>query len=130
MPLAKEQLLIPRYKVIADYPGNLNKVGDIISINEGTPGETELVCGWYNRYLANFKPLPWWSYRNSEDMPEYVRLENGFVHKVEHWICDNSAGQPLYEFYNRVGSITIGCVVGLIPSNEEEHTAYINQKQQ
>lgn len=70
-----EELLKPRYKVIADYPKSVYEVGTII--NAGTTSEDCIYCDRegprMRHYPHLFQPLPWWSDRKVEDMPEYVR---------------------------------------------------------
>jgi hypothetical protein len=72
--LSVDELLKPRYKVIADYPDNKNKVGDIITLQTAqTKAAHELVCGWYDKYPAIFQPLEWWQEREPDEMPEYLK---------------------------------------------------------
>lgn len=79
--MTKEELLQPRYKVIATWPLNdLHKVGDIIHnpikpywfIN--SQGETNP-----EDYPHLFKKLSWYEDRKPEDMPEYVKQVSGRI---------------------------------------------------
>ena len=65
-----EELLIPRYKVTADYPGmdDSYEIGEVLK-----PAYTGIV----DAYPHLFRKLNWWEERNVEDMPEYVKIING-----------------------------------------------------
>lgn len=77
------ELLKPRYEVIADYPGQLYQIGDIIDTYETAmcyaigntphcePEWSEKVC--LSDYPKIFRRLAWWEHLNPEDMPEYVK---------------------------------------------------------
>jgi len=77
--MTTEQLLKPRYEVIADYPFNPYKIGDIIE----TIGDTMAVVYVkiiHTKYLTDsrnldsyphlFRKLNWWEKRKAEDMPK------------------------------------------------------------
>jgi hypothetical protein len=82
--MSNEDLMKPRYKVIADYPGNIMPVGsifwdDIESVEIITPTGSRSVQGSYpyrdkHKYPHLFKPLQWWEERKPEEMPEYVKI--------------------------------------------------------
>ena len=119
-----EQLLQPRYKVIADYPGNTMQVGTIF---------TSILDSYWAKYPANFQKLEWWQDRDESDMPGYVKVtrlksyydlpidcirkvnswERG---KVREWVADIF---PVY-----------AVVDDLLPSTEEEYNSHINQNTQ
>jgi len=73
--MTTEELMKPRYKVIADYPKSLYHVGDIL--NAGGSGEDCIYCDRegprFRHYPHLFKPLAWYEERKPEDMPEYVK---------------------------------------------------------
>jgi hypothetical protein len=94
-----EQLLKPRYKVIADYPGSQWKVNQVIEKTKYMNGR------WYVKgslhdpddYPAIFSRLEWWQERKLEDMPEYVRYaENGMVAKVDHFDLETTSAWFMY----------------------------------
>lgn len=133
-----EDLLKPRYKVIADYPGNKLKVGDIL-IKYVFP-ETENYCYVTNpeilllgdnlrkeeveQYPHLFKKLEWWEERKPEDMPEYVKCgENGKPRKVKEW----NMRWGLVEFE---GGRTRRLQHQWIPSTEQEYNSYLSSKKQ
>lgn len=75
-----EQLLKPRYKVIADYPFSAYTVGQIILIHDYNPNKD-----LFKMYPHLFKPLQWWEERKESDMPQYVKDEKGQIQKVLSW---------------------------------------------
>lgn len=77
----------PRYEVIADYPGQLHQIGDLIygswsfvvGDNDPNSGKFSL-----SDYPHLFRSLQWWESRRPEDLPEYVKDDNG-VYMVKEW---------------------------------------------
>jgi hypothetical protein len=68
-----EDLLKPRYKVIADYPNTPFKVGEILQRKEGDWLNDK---GWsklYEPYPHLFKKLEWWEDRKLEYMPHFLK---------------------------------------------------------
>lgn len=135
MSLTKEELLKPRYKVVADYPRPHNHpyfgMGEIIEAI--TPEDIE----YFNKYKALFQPLPWWSDRKPEDMPEYVRYSEYYLN---HYHLDGEFKSMIFKVDNwsnghygikaKGGGIIYGYEINFEPANESEYTAYISQKQQ
>jgi hypothetical protein len=97
--LTVEELLMPRRKVIADYPGCEFEIGQIITfthksdfftgsmdwVSEFTKtkdGKVQFCIKKIEPYPHLFQPLPWWSDRKVEDMPEYIKFESGEVVRV------------------------------------------------
>lgn len=88
MPLSVEELLKPRYKVIADWQGNRIPINTIIQLNIGPDerfqngnvpfpyaytengAEAEYTLSPYPHL---FQKLEWWQERTEEEMPEYVK---------------------------------------------------------
>lgn len=80
--LSKEELLIPRFKVIADYPQSPFTIGDIIKHNAVLDDfiyydEEGIVRITPKYYPAIFKKLEWWEDRSFEELPEYVKNADG-----------------------------------------------------
>jgi hypothetical protein len=139
--LSKEELLKPRYKVIADYPGSPYKIGDIKQCSESEHGDVN----YYRQYPSIFKNLEWWEERNKIDMPDYVKqidMVDGANNPLPD-ICLKvkkhfSAGNGEW----RDDSIHIFCAdsyisqlsncsysySGWIPATEEEYSDYLNTK--
>jgi hypothetical protein len=95
--MTPDALLLPRYKVIADYPGCSYEVGAILYVDPS--GELYSPEAGYSRtvtkvmqcdvekYTANIRPLPWYAERKKSDMPEYIKCEER-VWKVTEWRTD------------------------------------------
>jgi len=127
--MTKEQLLKPRWKVIADYPGALHNVGDIIQAYEN--GAAYLVEGdsySMNDFPALFKRLKWHEDRELSDMPEYVKdIDNGKIYKVASpeqngriWHVDGEMEHGhLLRWANKY-----------TPIDKEEYDSFINQNKQ
>jgi hypothetical protein len=93
--MTNEELMTPRFRVIADYPNSLFKIGEILT------GNQRLFCDKnserYSDFPNIFQPLEWWEERSLEDLPKYLRFkdnvrtgylkindeEEPFVHKVK-----------------------------------------------
>lgn len=97
-PLAQDQLLIPRWICIADYPGcmyivskldskdgSIKKLGDVILEEaygkaleiENGPTSSHVIDHNPHReqiYPAIFKRLGWWQCRSPKELPHYVKL--------------------------------------------------------
>lgn len=137
-----EEILKPRWKVIASYPHCPYMIGDLLKGNDEELHLTTTSCGGGgqlhnvdNCCPANilsvmshlFGGLGWWQERKPEDMPEYVKHEKGFIAKVKSHFCnslgeENKFGCQLdietewnYYSYSR-----------LQPATESEYLEYIN----
>lgn len=128
-----EDLLLPRYKVIADYPGSDYHVGEILDRDWGWVGNDDI--GFKHRisgYPHLFRKLQWYEERKIEDMPQYVKLvfdsKIQFVHKVEKWIGANEHGEPLYEYFNRVGYLGPFNILHQVPATLTEYNEYISKQ--
>lgn len=91
--MTPEQLLQPRYEVIADYPNSPFTIGEILS-DYGTltrpsfiqrSSGNQIRVDVVDKYPHLFRKLEWWEKRKPEDMPEYVKYQNNYlVYKVVH----------------------------------------------
>ncbi len=74
-----QELLKPRYKVIADYPGNEIPIGTILFKHNNTYWTDGKQYEFYEpektfiEYPHLFRRLEWWEDRDVKDMPEYVK---------------------------------------------------------
>jgi len=132
MNKAIDDLLRPRYKVIADYPDNEFEVGEILPDDVVSNEEDEIL-----KYPHLFKKLEWWEERQISEMPEYVKLpawhdenETEFLHVdgKNSWHHFNEAGY--FGIKHRSGG---GLYVGyerskFLPATEADFINY--QKQQ
>ena len=80
-----EQLMQPRYKVIADYPNSIYKIGEIVQ----QFGKDFFNTAFFEKYPQLFSKLEWWQDRKPEDMPRYIKDKNGIkVYEVyKHFTC-------------------------------------------
>lgn len=128
MGLSIEDLLKPRYKVIADYPRSRDWIGKVIIV--GAIGEeTQLP---YYKYPHLYKALEWWEEREEKDMPEYV-VADSFVHnktgvfKIKEWkvrkgridcgICDDGSIMLIPSFSKTT----------FLPATQQEYTDFLNK---
>jgi hypothetical protein len=81
-----EELLIPRCRVLADYPNSYFKVGDILTgspkIPTGAVGKfINDTTGWAwvftpEKYRSIFQKVFWYEERRLEDLPKYIRIKD------------------------------------------------------
>ena len=119
-----EELLMPRWKVIADYPNSIFKVGQIME--RSGYGEFDIInhCNC-SRYPHIFKPIEWWEDRAVEDMPEYVKI----IEDIPFYNFKNGQIRKLDSIKNGIAVVS-GCPlikIGFIyPSSKQEYLTYIN----
>ena len=131
-----EELMNPRYELIADYPGNSIEVGKIIICPKyDNDFSKEFWIQSNDKYPHLFKKLNWWEKRQESDMPMYLRSDldkkNPTFHKIVEWkmkelwgvidpiersVCSLMAFNPEY---------------GYFPATEQEYNSYciISKKQ-
>lgn len=143
--MTTEQLLIPRYKVIADYPASPYKVGEVLIFWEISQGYDEskrpitldlqdsglefqrmVNEEEFKKYPHLFRPLQWWEERRISDLPNYIRI-TGDVYKVDEWF--NNVGNHPRSVENPNLAIEWHFIAGhSIPTTLEEYLTYINSK--
>lgn len=88
--MTTEELLKPRWKVIADYPKSTFNIEDIL-INNSEQDEREYISWEHDGkdvyypddYPTIFKRLNWWEERDIEDLPKYIKkIDTEAVYKV------------------------------------------------
>src|SRR5690242_8402110 len=78
MNQSPEDLMKPRYEVIAQYPASPFPDGTILPDGRQVIKElTKQMCAFYDKYPHLFKRLKWWEKRKPEEMPEYVKYKHG-----------------------------------------------------
>ena len=77
--MTTEELLRPRWKVLADYPRNPFEVGNILETDDKGvytlwehDGKDYLTL---SDYPSIFKRLDWWEERDEKDLPNYVKYK-------------------------------------------------------
>lgn len=111
--MTKEELLRPRYKVIAKWPGmeaepfhfdqiitlqrHVSEDGnEFIHVPIKHMPNSYMRQGFFDNYPHLFQPLQWWEERKPEDMPEYVKGDEAVFKAVwrEGAITENGK-QPM-----------------------------------
>lgn len=125
--LSTEELLKPRYKVIADYPNSDYHTGEILDRDWGFGFKHKI-----SDYPHLFKRLFWWQEREENDMPEYVKIGD-CMDEVEYEVI-KVGGYCEYHFHegdffgikykNGGGYIT----TDLLPATREEYEQYHQSK--
>lgn len=125
--MRKEELLKPRYKVIADYPNSIWTVGEILpDFPEPYAKEN------FGKYPHLFKPLQWWEERENKDMPEYV-CHYGELFKVQEWHIELAPKVSVFinpKIHSGYADhATDGPLYGdILPATEQEYSDYIKSK--
>lgn len=138
--MTPDELLKPRYKVIADYPDNILPVGSIFwddceSIEIISPSGAYSVQSSYpyrnkDKYPHLFRPLEWYEERKAEDMPQYVIFHQPYAHFVKgeiHNLIQLSTGQTSSFVWLRAQNPSEYLIPlsALLPTTEEEYNKYI-----
>lgn len=122
--MTPEELLKPRYKVIADYPESPYKIGDI-EFN-GTWSDNDSLAN----YPSIFRKLEWWEERDVKDMPGYLKdTGDGEVFKVREWLDYSMAVIWLNKNkkINHTGFHQAN-TEHFLPATESEYNEYIKSK--
>jgi len=136
-----EKLLIPRYKVIANYFHSPYEIGDYLEnvtdfrfvvtkhCNIQSLASTESL----DKMTHLFKKLEWWEERKIEEMPKYVKIMsyirpctnniNNFELKTNQIFMPEKWGLHCFEIGNWVCSVSL-----VVPSTEEEYNNYLITK--
>jgi len=126
--MTTEELLKPRYKVIAKYPESRFEVEEILTqwIGSNFAGKNPYaILSNPQEYPKVFKELHWWEDREIEDLPKYLKIDNS-IRKVIKWdliydkvIVTNLISQE--ERRNYIGIYT--------PLSEEEYLQFTNHNE-
>ena len=114
--MTPEELLQPRYRVIADYPKSFYKTGEIIKVCK-INGDL-IYCDdngtRYSDYPHLFERLEWWEERSKAEMPFYIKSQDegnvipidwGIVKRVGNLYFDESLPATEEEYINYKNSI-------------------------
>lgn len=147
------ELLYPRYKVIAPWPGmeaEPFRLEQIVTLRPHKDDEGECFIhipdkhmpgsymrrGFFDKFPHLFKKLEWWEERKIEEMPEYIKFTNsGRVFKISKWSkCIGG-----WNMHNEVdGKDVTDCYASIewhfqkeksAPATLAEYEQYINQKE-
>lgn len=71
----EKDLMMPRYKLVGDYPNNIDEVGKVyeIDLSDGHGVDFKMTC---DKYPNLFKKLNWWEERTIDELMSvnYVRI--------------------------------------------------------
>lgn len=134
-----EDLMIRRYKVIADYPQSILPVGavfymDKIHVYITSPnGAVSKQSNYYTqspeKYPTIFKPLEWWEERKLEDMPMYLKTSGmKEVFKVIEWDMKTITGKTDERNGCCCSLYNYNPEHGYFPATEIEYNNYIKSK--
>lgn len=143
-----EQLLIPRWKIIADFPSSPFKVGEYLIIDSILRSEIYE----YDNFKFNgififphefphlFKKLRWWEERENHELPKYIKFESRpnqwIVRKLPHpmeivrgqkWPV---IGQNHINFYDESGKIVIEEIRSLRKLSPATYEEYLQFEQE
>ena len=119
--MSNEELMKPRWKVIADYPGSDYHIGEILDRDWGWVGNDEIgFKHQVSHYPHLFKKLEWWEERDETNFPKYVKIEDRVI-KVEKWIIEKSSVWMSLQYPEK--SFTMGSKYypPVFPATEEEY---------
>lgn len=127
--MSTQELLTPRYEVIADYPNSPWEVGDILTHKLGFTyrlNHSEIVRNLpdIDKYPHLFAPMPWWQGRSVEEMPRYVENKSGYILPVVEWRISKFGVDFLTEKHKLDKHNTWHNPTWYKPS---DYTAYINE---
>lgn len=115
-----EELLKPRYKVIADYPNQWHRTVAIITdlfYDDEYKDEN-----WFAQYPAIFEKMQWWEERDTAEMPRYLKGE-----KVVYLISEyDFKTNTIYVTDQRYPLTLLGFLKSSLPATESEYLAYIS----
>ena len=98
--MTAEELMVPRYEVIADYPGSTYPIGTIFtSMSNGfvrymLDGDKHSTNGLnLDKYPHLFRRMLWWEQRSVEDMPKRLKhLTVDGIEEIEEWDMEHMIG--------------------------------------
>jgi hypothetical protein len=136
-----QELLNPRYKVIADYPDNKDfQLGKIIDFHpwvcaahywehsvEDCQGKRTWLSEYFDKYPHLFRKLEWWEERNENDIQyvKYLHEEKNIwvVLKVNRYAIEGKYTYAyVYDDKSKIGRIQFEKTD--LPATEEEYNNY------
>src|SRR6187551_3141251 len=132
-------LMVKRFKVIADYPDSPANVGEIFTKIEGiqnyTNGRFSFDVRTLERYPHLFKELQWWEERTIDEMPKYLKLS---PEQKDNYCISLKEIFKVYKWKNGFAQIDEeneydvlnNTQLHFIPATLEEYNLYIQSKQQ
>ncbi len=138
--MENDQLLIPRFKVMANYPNSQFRIGQVISLNkydackywhEYTDKEPfYLEDGDEKKYPSIFRKMEWYQARVISEMPDYLKNysdeELAFVLKVEKYNTHKDSDELwCFEYYwQNEKDIKRMSLADWVPATKEEFDTF------
>jgi|GEM_PF-2458540 len=130
-----EELLKPRYKVIADYPYMETHLADMRIGRIVTEPNIRWLKNQFgiepDKFPRTFRKLEWWEERTEDQMPEYVRLNDQFrkdFDQVAKVVKSETHECGIFLIVDKVnGVVTRLHVENFWPITEQEYLTYQNQ---
>ncbi len=111
--MTPEELLLPRWKVIANFPESPYKIGYIIIYGYFRLNNSEYFRRDLMMYPALFKKLDWWEDRKVEDMPTHIKsIKSGQTFEV----IDYSLDYNEVEYWGSTGEEQVSQLTNFIPA--------------
>ena len=125
--MTPEELMKPRYKVIAIDTTETFQVGEILNHPEEWHdylwvGPSGKIIFYPEKYPHLFKKLEWWEERKPEEMPEYVKGYDR-VYKMINW-THNTCGEYFDEVEQAPNRVMFE-MKKLEPATADEYEAYL-----
>jgi hypothetical protein len=130
--MKENELLKPRFEVIADYPNNqFGKIGTILDRNWAeypNDNENEKPIWRISDFPNLFRKLQWWEKRTREELPTFIKSATKVVKPKwefiewagkEYWQANKDNGLPI-TFYFDLDLFE--------PATEAEYNEFINLK--
>lgn len=129
--LSVDQLMQPRYMVIADYPNSVFNIGEVLSIpildySKGTVVRSQddrygVEISVADKYPHIFRPMAWHEGRKVEEMPEYVKYRDMVIKPSEWFIIGSDMRFHIEEpFFTDSAN-------NCYPATEQQYLDYINK---
>jgi len=123
--MSVEELMKPRYKVIADYPANSEPIGFIYEGNNWSKRWHEVM----DKMPHLFRKLEWWQQRHQYELPIFVKLNpessittidnDNIVYKVNKYLFEPG------DIWIKQDSGTEIHISHLLPATEKEYNDFI-----
>lgn len=135
--MTKEELLQPRYRVIANFPQQNSPIGHIYELKKmelAKMGTIEEMEKYFNQYPALFKKVEWWENREVKDLPQYLKcietpdqkISVGQILKIKDYFGDDLGYCGRSEdVQENICVLNTNCYV---PATEEEFENYLKVK--
>lgn len=140
-----DQLMIPRFEVIDDYPNSPFDIGEIIDnwhnyptdtnpliyvVNKKTSVTETFFLETFKKYPRIFQPLMWYEKREINELPKYlmnVLDKDRYVIEVVKYepYYVNDCKIPHWSFYAYIDDIRYDPLIYFNPATAEEYNVYI-----